>query len=196
MKQLIYSFFLLVLISCAEDHIGQTPTDGTAPSTITAVEVESTPGGAKISYTIPKETDISYVKGVYYVNNREHVVRSSIYKNSLEIEGLGTTDPLDVTLYVVDHSENVSEPFVVTINPSTPIVDLILSSVKLQADFGGVNATWDNELGSEIGLTIMATNSKGELEDGETYYSNMKEGDYSFRGYDDIKRVFALYLTD
>ena len=79
MKQLIYSFFLLVLISsCAEDHIGQTPTDGTAPSTITAVEVESTPGGAKISYTIPKETDISYVKGVYYVNNREHVVRSSI----------------------------------------------------------------------------------------------------------------------
>ena len=24
MKQLIYSFFLLVLISCAEDHIGQT----------------------------------------------------------------------------------------------------------------------------------------------------------------------------
>ena len=51
MKQLIYSFFLLVLISCAEDHIGQTPTDGTAPSTITAVEVESTPGGAKISYT-------------------------------------------------------------------------------------------------------------------------------------------------
>ena len=154
MKQLIYSFFLLVLISCAEDHIGQTPTDGTAPSTITAVEVESTPGGAKISYTIPKETDISYVKGVYYVNNREHVVRSSIYKNSLEIEGLGTTDPLDVTLYVVDHSENVSEPFVVTINPSTPIVDLILSSVKLQADFGGVNATWDNELGSEIGFPI------------------------------------------
>lgn len=47
MKQLIYSFFLLVLISCAEDHIGQTPTDGTAPSTITAVEVEVHPVGLR-----------------------------------------------------------------------------------------------------------------------------------------------------
>ena len=87
MKQLIYSFFLLVLISCAEDHIGQTPTDGTAPSTITAVEVESTPGGAKISYTIPKETDNTYLKGVDYVNNLINVLTTASNKNRLEIEG-------------------------------------------------------------------------------------------------------------
>lgn len=191
-----YVFCLSIFFSCADDHIGQTPTDNIAPAAISAVQVKSMPGGADISYDLPKETDISYVKGVYYIKGVEYVVRASIYTNVVKVEGLGSTDPVEVTLYVVDHSENVSEPYIVTIYPATPVVDLIMETMKLRADFGGVNATWKNELESEVGITVLTSNEKGELEEGETYYTNLKDGNYSFRGYNDQLRVFALYLTD
>lgn len=199
MKTILYAILLFILLGmagCSEDFVGQTPTDGDAPSPITSVDVNPLPGGAEISYALSNESDVSYVKGIYYVKGIEHVERASVYNNVLRIEGLGSTDPVDVTLYVVDHSENLSSPYVVTIHPLTPLVDLILSSMQMQADFGGVNVTWTNEQQSEIGITIMASNEDGEMEDGETYYNQLKDGDYTFRGYDDQPRIFAFYLTD
>lgn len=197
MKKILYSLlFMVCLCSCAEDHIGQTPTDNIRPAVIQDVVIESMPGGAKISYALPKETDISYVKGEYLVNGTKYVVRSSVYKNYLMIEGLGSTEPLDISLYTVDHSENLSEPVIKKINPGTPLVDLIMQSMKITTDFGGIKVTWENVLASEVGITVLATNDKGEMEEGETLFTDLKNGDYSFRGYDDSKRTFALCLTD
>lgn len=197
MKNIIYALLLsLCICSCSEDHVGQTPTDGVPPLSIEDVKIESMPGGAKITYTIPKETDISYVKGEYLVNGNLHVVRSSIYKNYVLVEGLGSTDPLEIKLYTVDHSENQSNPIVATINPGTPLVDLIMESMKINADFGGINITWENVLSSEVGITVLATNSEGIFEEGETLFTAIKDGNYSFRGYDDVKRTFAVCLTD
>lgn len=199
MKRFIYLWILcgfLILGACSEDYVGQTPTDSNAPLAIESVEVKNTPGGAEIYYTLAEETDISYVKGVYYVKGVERVTRSSVYNNVLKVEGLGSTDPLEVTLYVVDHSENLSAPYIVTINPLTPVVDLIINSMQMQADFGGVNVTWENETGTEIGITILASNEEGILEEGQTYYNQLKDGNYSFRGYNDQPRTFGIFLTD
>lgn len=197
MKRIFYSIILSIFIcSCTEDHIGQTSTDRIAPSVIKDVTIVSMPGGAKIIYELPNETDISYVKGEYVVNGKLHIVRSSVYKNSVMIEGLGSTEPLDVKLYTVDNSENVSEPLVETINPGTPLVKLIMQSIKMQSAFGGVKVTWENVLSSEVGITLLASDEKGKLNEGETLFSDMKEGDYSFRGYDDSMRLFAVCLTD
>ena len=190
------SAMMLMAISCTEDFVGQPSTDKVPPSSIQESNVIPMPGGAKISYQLPNETDISYVKGVYNVKGVEYVVRTSVYSDTLRIEGLGSADPLEVTLYVVDHSENVSAPHKVTFTPKTPIIDLIINSLKLQADFGGVNTKWTNELGTEVGITLMATNDKGEMEEGETFYNQMKEGQFSFRGYNDEPRKFSVYVTD
>lgn len=193
---LILSLLPFFISACTEEPIGQTATDNQAPQTIKNVVVESMPGGAKISYDLPKETDISYVRGEYVANGKKHIVRSSIYHNYVMVEGLGTTEPFEISIYTVDHSENASEPIKEMITPGTPPVKLILASMKMNTDFGGVNITWDNELGTEVGITILATNEKGELEEGETLYTEIKEGEYSFRGYDTAKRTFAITLAD
>lgn len=188
----------LAASSCSEDFIGQYATDGVAPSSISAdkVNVVPMPGGAKIAFQLPDEPDLSYVKGVFKVKGVEHIVRTSIYTDTLKVEGLGSTEPLKMQLYVVDHSENVSAPCEVEFTPGTPIIELILNSLKLQADFGGVNVKWKNVLKTEVGITIMATNDDGEMEEGETYFNQLGEGSYSFRGYDDTPRTFSVYVTD
>lgn len=192
----ILALSLFVLVSCEQEPIGQTPTDKTPPQAIQDIIVESMPGGAKISYTLPNETDISYVKGEYYVKGVKKVIRSSIYKNYMLMEGLGTTEPVELTLYTVDHSENLSAPIIKQITPGTPLIDLILSSMNIHTDFGGIKVTWENVLSSEVGITVLADNGKGELEEGETLFTDMRNGDYSFRGYNDQERTFAVFLID
>jgi hypothetical protein len=187
---------LLVAMSCHEEKIGQTPTDSKSPPPVSNVRVESLPGGATIFYDLPEDTDLSYVKGEYLFQGKKKVVRSSIYNNYLTVEGLGSVEPIQITLYAVDHSENVSVPVTETFTPGMPPVNSIFSSLVAVADFGGVNLTWQNDSGLEVGITIFASSDRGELEEGETLYTNQKEGNYSFRGYDIQERIFAFFITD
>jgi hypothetical protein len=183
-------------ISCSEERIGQMPTDSKPPQPVTNIQIESLPGGAKIIYDLPQETDLSYVKGEYLFQGKKKVVRSSIYNNFLIVEGLGSVEPVPVTLYTVDHSENISVPVTETFTPGTPPVNSMFLSLTAVADFGGVNLTWQNDSGLEVGITIFAADDRGELEEGETLYTNQKEGNYSFRGYDSQERIFAFCITD
>ncbi len=191
-----FAIMMFVTVSCKEDPIGQTPTDSTPPPAVSNVQVESLPGGAKVSYDLPNVTDISYVKCEYMLNGNKRVVRASIYKNYLIVEGLGSTDPVEITIYTVDHSENVSEPYSTTFTPGTPPISLIFASLAINTDFGGVNVTWENDLAVEIGITVLAADEKGELKEGETLFTNRKDGSHSFRGYDNNERVFAVCITD
>ena len=193
---IIVTFLCIGIISCDEEKVGQIPTDSIPPSPVSNISVESLPGGAKISYELPKETDISYVKGEYLFQGEKRVVRSSIYNNYVLVEGLGNTDPVDMALYTVDHSENESVPVTISFTPDTPPVYDIYNSMELKADFGGVNVSWNNKTKTEVGFTIYATDENGNLEEGETYYSNLENGNYSFRGYDSSERVFAFTVTD
>ena len=62
MKKIFFTIMTLLIVSitsCDEEKIGQTPTDNIQPQTISNVSDESLPGGAKISYELPPETDIS-----------------------------------------------------------------------------------------------------------------------------------------
>ncbi|MDR1103040.1 MAG: DUF4959 domain-containing protein [Tannerella sp.] len=199
MNKIYYAVILFLtfgITSCEEKTIGQTPTNSTPPQPVANVAVESMPGGARISYDLPEETDISYVKGEYLFQGRKRVVRASIYNNYMIVEGLGSTEPLEITLYTVDHSENASSPVKTTFTPGTPPIWSILESVRLLEDFGGVNVKWNNDTGTEIGITIFAEDENSVMEEGETLFTNQKEGDYSFRGYDTASRTFAVTVTD
>jgi hypothetical protein len=190
----------LLASSCNEDRIVQPPTDSVPPPPISNVQVEVIPGGAKITYELPNELDISYVKGEFMFQGRQRVVRSSIYENVLIVDGLGSVEPVDISLYLVDHSENVSEPVTKTFTPATPPVKTIFESLKFVPDFSGCNVSWDNPLGVEIGLYFFATDDEGVLEEVDLIFRNEEQYNHTIRkkegGFNTEKRLFAVNIVD
>jgi hypothetical protein len=200
MKRLFYIIIAVTLMgtfSCTEPPLGQISVDNVPPPPVSNINIEPLPGGAKIVYDLPSnDKDISYVKGEYTYKGETWVVRSSIYNNHLIIEGLGSVDPVEVILYVVDHSENVSQGLSKTFTPSTPPWETIFASVKIFPVFGGVSITWTNETMTEIGVTVFAEDSTGVMQEGRTQYSKDLYGELSFRGYEPVQCKFAVQITD
>jgi hypothetical protein len=160
------------------------------------VQIESLPGGAKITYDLPNAEDISYVKGEYMFQGEKRTVRSSVYNNHLIVEGLGSVEPVDITLHLVDHGENISEPVTKTFTPDVPPVETIFTSLRVIEDFGGVRLYWENELSVEIGISFFAADSLGELQEVDLTYTALKEGNYAIRGFNTDERLFAFSIVD
>jgi hypothetical protein len=195
--KITFAAWIVMMTSCAELPFVQPPVDSVPPSPLSNVQVESLPGGGKITYDLPdNDRDISYVKGEYMFQGTKKIVRSSIYNNFLIIEGLGSVEPIEVTLYLVDHSENVSEPVTKSFVPDTPPLHTIFESLQMMADFGGFILKWQNVLGTEIGITVFIADSMNILRENRTVYSLQRNGELSFKGYDTIEQRFAICLTD
>jgi len=202
MKKLIHQFIiygtyglLMFVAACSEAPIGQTPVNKTPPSPLSNVEVESLPGGGKFTYDLPKEEDISYVQANYVYKGKNYMVYSSIYNNYLIVEGLGDTQPLEVSLRVVNHSQVASTAVTKSFTPSTPVVEQIYQSIDLMAAFGGVAAFWQNDTQTEIGIRLYVE-VNGEWQEQNTVFSKEKEGSFTFRGLDSLENLFAVQVLD
>jgi hypothetical protein len=196
--QMMVTAGMLMFTSCFGDlPFTQTPTDGTPPPPVTNVQAQSLPGGAIIKYKLPTtDTDISYVKAEYMYNGKTKVVRESIYRDSLIIEGIASMEPISVNIYVVDHSENLSTPETVSFTPDTPPIETIFNSLQLTADFGGVLISWTNETLTEIGITIFIEDTLGVMREQDTHFSKEEDGLIAFRGFDTVETRFAISITD
>jgi hypothetical protein len=188
--------YLLFTIACSDDRTGQSPTDSTPPPPVTNVRVEAMPGGAKISYEIPKATDISYIMCEYLFQGTKKIARASIYSGFVTIEGLPDTAPCEFTLYLVDHSENRSEPYTGSFIPLDSPCRTIFETLEMEPDFGGVVIRWKNEGKVMIGAFLLAMGDSGEWEEYDLVFSTQAEDKRSIRGYDTTPRLFAVCLTD
>ncbi|MDR1860592.1 MAG: DUF4959 domain-containing protein [Bacteroidales bacterium] len=187
----------LLLTACSEAPVGQTPTDSTAPKPLTNVDIVPTNGGARITYTLPAdEVDISYVKCEYTYKGEQFSVIRSIYSDNLVIEGLGDTNELEIRLYLVDHSENKSEPVIRTFIPLDPPLVAIYNSFKFEPSFGGVNITWENPAQYNAIITVFAANDAGELEIKDMAFTSLKADSRTIRGYNPPAHVFAACVAD
>jgi hypothetical protein len=203
MKRLFYIIIVTIMtgmVACTEPPVGQTPVDSVAPPAIDEASINIVPkaGGGVISYKLPSGVnDLSYVKCEYTYNGEPYVVRASIYVDSLIIEGLGTDDPIDVTLYVVDHSENVSPGVTKNFKPETPPWMAIYESLEILPNFGGVSISWVNESETEIGIIVYTEDSiTKEMREGEARYSKDREVEVKFTGYDFVPTRFAARIID
>ena len=200
MKRLLYIVTTLLLVvlfnGCKEEFVGQPVTDNVAPGSITNPRVENLPGGAKITYDLPQNDDLLCVKAYYTINGVEKNTTSSMYTNSLVVEGFGSTDPQTIKLCCVDRSNNQSEPVEVTINPTTPPVELVFQSMTMEKGFGGVQLKWKNENKSDLTIYVLAADSIGDLNVADVVYTSATEGKYSLRGFDDSKREYATVIRD
>lgn len=189
--------FFAFLTGCEEEVKTPIFQDPDAPGAITSLEVLNLPGAAIISYQLPRDEDLLYVKAEYTLANGQKVeAKSSNFLSSIKVEGFGDTDEKEVTLYAVDRSENVSPAVVVKVHPETPDVKSVQSTIEMIADFGGVLYRWKNANNASLSFMILATDSSGTLSEVETVYSAVTDGQYTVRGFMPDEKEFGIVVRD
>lgn len=170
-KLLLLTILIFTIGSCSKRDDGDT----TPPSVLTIDSVTPTNGGGIISYTLPNDDDILYVRAEYTNSNGVDVSRaSSSYNNSIEIDGLNQTTALTITLYVVDQNYNQSAPIYVELVPLDSFIYLVQESIEVNTDLGGFRITWENiqsktvyvfvhiNNGTEEEIRILSSNNSSE----------------------------------
>ncbi len=190
------TILFLMVSSCDEERVGQNPIHNNPPPEVSNVQIEPLPGGAKISYDLPNATDISYVECEYLFKGEKKLVRSSVYSNFVIVEGLPDILPCEFTLYLVDHSENRSEPIHGSFIPLEPPYLTISKTITMEPDFGGVVIRWHNETNVMIGAFLLAMDDDGEWIEHDLVFSTITDEKRSIRGYDTKERNFGVVLID
>lgn len=188
---------LLAAMGCREEEIGPIENDPTPPGQVSNMRAEALPGGARITYTLPASRNLLYVAAE--LSTRQGQLRqfkASYYTNELTIDGLGDTAAYEVKLYSVNKSEKRSEPVTVTIHPLPPPYTTTFKTFKLSADFGGINLQFSNPTGADLVIGLCGKDSAGNFGLLDNYYTNLKEGNYTFRGLPAEKARYGVFIRD
>lgn len=186
-----------LLFSCQDKQHEPLVKSDKVPAKITNPLVENDNGGAKITYTLPDDPDILYVLATFNSNmGGERVVKSSVYKNYVILDGFADTEEHTVNLYTVSRSEVRSEPVAVKIKPLIAPIKTVFNTLEVGPDFGGVNARFVNEKENEFVFHTMYKNTDGVWVDYDRLYTNSKTRDYSVRGLPSEPMEFAFFFTD
>ncbi len=197
MKSLIkfVKFILLVYGICLLNGCKDNQQEGRKPDPIAEYTITPIHGGAAIAYTIPTDPHIMYVMAEYERNGKLFTERSSIYKNSITIEGFNTTDPVSAIVYTVSRNETKSDPIIVEFVPLESIVSLARKTTDIYPTFGGIIVSWENASRTELGVRLMV-DSLGTLIEKEMYFSSRNSEKHPFRGFESIETSFVLTYED
>ncbi len=136
---------LLLLISIVVSCESEDKKDTTPPGELTITSTEATYGGAIISYTLPNDDDILYVRADYTNGKGEAVFRTvSKHVNQIELSGFVVEEDVTVSLTVVDENQNKSKAVVHEIRPLQSFIYLVQESIEIVPDLGGVQVSWEN----------------------------------------------------
>lgn len=201
MKQQRISYFSIVcflLATACENTIpGPVANDGVPPGPISEVSVTNLHGSAEISYQVPNDPDLLYVRAVYTTKEGEvRETKVSRHHSSLRVTGFGDTDPYEVALYAVDRGENASIPVHVTVQPDTPPMQLARASLAIQPTFGGINVNFDNDTKDNLAFVVLANDTLGDFVPIHTYYTRLPEGAFAVRGLEAEETRFGLFVRD
>ena len=197
MKRHIFTILTLgIAMACTDPFMGQTATDSVAPGPIKNPQVTNLEGSAFITYDLPDDEDLLYVKARYQ-RNKDVIAenKASVYTDTLKIIGLGDTLAREVEIVAVDRSGNVSIPVNVTINPKTPPLYTVFKSLYVEAALSGIQLYWDNAQSLNLAISVIRWD-KNEYVPVETIYSSRKEGSYGVRKQKAKETKFGIYMRD
>ena len=191
-KKIIFLIFLITLtFSCSKNE----DVDSTPPGILSNISVVPTNGGGIISYSLPSDNDISYVRAEYTNSQGEEVFRvSSSYNTSVEINGLNQTTPIKVRLYVIDENENISDEVEVEFTPLESFIYLVQQSIEISPDLGGVKITWENIATKTVFVYVHILNGSDETI--RILSSDNAEESLFIRGLDAVEMTFSTKVED
>lgn len=203
MKRLIYVLCAGLLFvgtseSCKETEVGTIDkNDHQAPGPVSNAQVENLNGAAKITYSLPKDKDLLYIRAEY--TNKQGLVREtkvSRYLDNLTLEGFGDTDVYEARLYAVDKSENESAPLVVKVQPKTPPFELVHDQLAAKAAFGGLDVSYQNQTESDLAIVILTNDKLGNFVPIRTLNTKSKIGSFGARDLEAVETRFGLVVRD
>ncbi|MDR2472845.1 MAG: DUF4959 domain-containing protein [Tannerella sp.] len=190
--------YMSVISGCKEEErVYYLDDSAGTPQQVTDVKVLPTPGGAIITYKLPKDKSLSYVKAVYEIEGgivRE--AKSSIYSDTLKLEGFGDTRQHTVNIYSVSRNEKMSEPLPVSVTPLEPPVFSVFKTLTMEATFGGLDIRFQNETQASLAIFIQGDTVGGEWFNVADYYSAAPVGNISIRGMNPTEGNYSIYLRD
>ncbi|WP_343306204.1 DUF5000 domain-containing lipoprotein [Chitinophaga niabensis] len=187
----------LLLLGCSDEKRGPIEGGGAPPKPVTNLKVENLHGTAKITYSIPDNPDLLYIKAVY--EPRKGLIReakSSFYINYIVLEGFSASEEYEVKLYAVNKSEVSSEPVSIKVNPLTPPVEEVFNSLEVAPDFGGCNIKFLNNDETNIVIGVITLDSTGDWVSSDNFYTKRKSASFAVRGYKAEERTFGIFIKD
>jgi hypothetical protein len=167
------------------------------PAKVSNVKVQGLPGGARISYTLPKSKDLGYVKAVYSTKSGgQQSIKASKYRNSLEIEGFANMDAHKVILYSVSAGKSLSQPVNVTIYPLPPPFISVYNSIIVNNAPGGLSLKYGNNNSNAKLTFVLLQDSAGELSALRREYISKQEGSFNIHGLLAKKYKLGYYIRD
>ncbi len=201
---MLFVMIALVLIvtnsSCSksESPVEVVSTDHTKPDVMTNIEVENLNGAARITYSLPKSSNILYVQAKYLIREghfRES--KTSFYTDTILVEGFAKAGEYEVELRTVSRANIQSDPVMVKIKPETPNYILVNEGLEISPDFGGANFMGVNPDGAPIALHVLAFDPQtNKFKENDPEYIKGSVVDVSIRGFEAQEREFGVYTTD
>lgn len=197
-KYVMFLFVLIAAFSCKRDILnGPIETSKEKPGMVSNVNVENKSGGAVLTYVLPANEGLSYVKAVYEIRpGVKREVISSYYSNQLTIDGFNSTEERDVTLYSVTRSEVVSDPLVVKIKPLKSAIQNVYESLQIVAGFGGPNIKFTNNDKASVIIVPLIKTADGSIKLLDKIYTQTQLGNTTIRGQEPVSTKYGFVVMD
>ena len=202
MKKLFYIAALLMAFfwyGCSkEGRLDFIDPNAPAPAQVSAIKIVPAPGGAILTYKLPDDPNLGYVKAVYEIQPgvfRE--AKASRYKDTLRLEGFGDTLSHAVKIYSVGNNEKLSESVSIDFIPLTPPVITVFKTSVFTSSFGGVNIAFKNPGRANLSIIVLRDSTgHNSWTPVMTFYTKAIAGNFSTRGLDSIPQRFAVLIRD
>ncbi|MAU31277.1 MAG: hypothetical protein CMC36_05155 [Flavobacteriaceae bacterium] len=182
---------IIILFGCKDDE----NQDSTPPGSLTIENITPTNGGGIISYQLPDDSDILFVRAEYTNSLGVGVYRvSSSHNNSIEIDGLNQNTAITVRLFVVDENENISQPVEVDFTPLPSFIYLVQESISISPDLGGVKLEWENVEEKTVYVHLHIVD--GDEEEIRILSSNTPTEEIFVRGLESNEMIFLTKVED
>jgi hypothetical protein len=189
--------FTVMVSSCKEVEVAPLEGNTNPPGQVSNIAVKNGAGNASLTFTLPTDKDLLYVKAVYYLaSGQEMEVKSSYYGNSLVLEGFGDTNEHEVKVYAVNRSEVASAPVIVKVKPLENPIWGVFRSLRTVADFGGLNFKAINPAKADLSIEVSVLKNGKFVATGKNIYTAAVEIDQSVRGLDTVAQKFAIIIRD
>ncbi|RNC64265.1 DUF4959 domain-containing protein [Proteiniphilum sp. X52] len=198
MKRIYYFYSIIILFaavfimnSCQDTAVGDT----TPPGQVTNVIFTPQYGGGYFTYTIPSDEDFLYTRAEYIIDTGAKISKtSSVYSDTLFIDGFGQKKEYDVQIFSVDRNNNQSAPVVMKVVPLEPTTLAVLETVQVQPGFSSLVVDWEND--QKKNITIYVNVKVRETEATKIYASNLEKDRFMIDNLKGEPHLVNVFIKD